>query len=51
VTPAVAADDRFLNRLGSALPPLNPTDWKLVRLLLGWRDEVVARPMPEWVAA
>jgi hypothetical protein len=45
------ADDRLLNRLGSALPRLNPTDWKLVRLLLGWRDEVEAKPMPEWVTA
>jgi hypothetical protein len=51
MTPAVAASDRLLNSLGSSLPPLCPAEWKLVDLLLGWRREIEAKPMPEWVAA
>jgi hypothetical protein len=49
MNPAVAASDRLLDSLGSATP-LNPNDWKLVKLLLAWRNEVEREPMPKWVA-
>lgn len=49
MTPAVEASNRLLDSLGSALLPVNPNDWKLVRLLLAWRDEVESKSMREWV--
>lgn len=45
------ADDLLLDSLGSATPPVLPTDWKLENLLQRWRDVVEALPMREWVAA
>lgn len=52
MTPAIEADDRLLDALGSATPPVLPTDWdKLAVLLVEWREAIEAEPMPEWVAA
>ena len=45
----VQADDRLLDSLGSALPPSNPNDWRLVNALLALRTAVESRPMSAWV--
>jgi hypothetical protein len=50
MTPAVMGTGRLLDSLGSATPPVRPNDW-LVSVLLGWREAIESKPMPEWVAA
>jgi hypothetical protein len=51
MTPAVVADDLLLDSLGSAIPPVLPTDWELENLLQRWCEAVDSKPMPEWVTA
>jgi hypothetical protein len=51
MTPAVMDTDRLLDSLGSATPPVQPNDWPLVSMLLGWREAIESESMPEWVAA
>lgn len=47
--PAVAADDRLLDRLGSANPSANLLDDELNVLLLAWRRDVDTEPARELV--
>lgn len=51
MTSSVAASDRLLDSIGSATPLVDSTDWTLCGLLLAWRTEVEALPMPRWAVA
>lgn len=44
VMSAVQADDVILDALGSASPPVFPSEWELECLLLQWREAVESRP-------